>query len=196
MGLTGLMLIGYLVAHLAGNVLIFQGQEAFNAYAAGLHSIHGFVLIELALALVFIVHIWTAISLTIDNRKARPVGYQVKKRQSPLSALIMIWSGLIVLAFLAVHVVGLRFGPIDTHPAGVFGVMTDQLTNPIIMVIYVLGVVLLAPHLKHGIQSSLRSVGLSHDGYLKMVNSISIALATVLTIGFAVIPLYIFAMKG
>jgi succinate dehydrogenase / fumarate reductase cytochrome b subunit len=196
MGVTGLLLIGFLITHLIGNLLIYVSPEAYNAYGASLHAIHGFVAVELGLAAVFIIHIWMAISLTLQNRAARPVGYTEKKRESTLSSQTMIVSGLIILAFLIVHVNGLRFGPVETHPMGEYGVTIDIFRNPVLVLLYVVGVLLLSPHLRHGIQSSLRSVGLSNNRYLVVIDKISIALAAILTIGFVSIPVVMFLTKG
>lgn len=194
MGITGLGLIGFVITHLAGNLQYFLGEEVLNAYSHFLHSIHGFVMVELGLGAMILVHAWMAISLTMDNRKARPVAYEKRVEQVTLSSRIMPYTGLVVLAFILVHVATVRFAP-NLEADGVFKVLTDLLKNPIMALLYVAGVVFMGPHLRHGIHSSVRSLGLSNQKYLDMLWKASTAIAAVLSIGFASIPLYIL-IKG
>lgn len=190
MGVTGLLLIGFLLTHLAGNLQLYLGKEAFNAYSHFLHSIHGFVMVELGLAAIFLIHIWMAISLTMENRKARPIGYAKRVEQVTLSSRIMPYTGLVVLVFLVVHIITVRFGDIEGHVDGVFGVVKDVLSNPLMAVLYLAGVIFLAPHLRHGIHSSVRSLGLSNPRYLTALTHLSTLVAAVLTVGFASMPLW------
>jgi succinate dehydrogenase / fumarate reductase, cytochrome b subunit len=114
-GLTGLALFGYLIIHLAGNALIFAGPEAFNNYAHLLISNPLIIPLEIGLALLFIVHIYKAITNYIQNRAARPDGYATKayaghtSRKSVASST-MIVSGLIIAIFLVIHVKQFKFG--------------------------------------------------------------------------------------
>lgn len=196
MGITGLFLIGFVVTHLAGNLQIFLGMEAINAYSHFLHSIHGFIFVELGLAAITLIHIWMGISLTLDNRKARPVAYEKRVEQVTLASRIMPYTGLVVLVFLLVHVATVRFAPnLETHPQQLYGVLTDLFKNPLMTLLYVAGVIFLGPHLRHGIHSSVRSLGLSNQKYLDILWKASTGIAVLLTIGFASIPLWVL-LKG
>lgn len=121
MGATGLLLCGFLVAHLAGNLNIFLGEEMFNTYAEKLHSLGPLLVVaEIGLFVLFLVHILVAFALTMSNRAARGSrGYEVKTTKQEDAALNlqprswMVISGAIVLFFLVYHVAGMKFGIMD-----------------------------------------------------------------------------------
>lgn len=133
MALTGLALCIYLVAHLAGNLLLLIGRgQVFNTYAGFLNSIPFLLLIELGLLAIFLIHAYDALRLTLENKKARPVEYQVKRwtrekstrsRKSASSTTMMV-SGTIILLFVALHVWHFKYN----HPLGSAapGVATEQ----------------------------------------------------------------------
>ncbi|MDP4610676.1 MAG: succinate dehydrogenase cytochrome b subunit [Opitutales bacterium] len=108
MALSGLVLVLFVLGHMLGNLQIFLGADVINAYAYKLHHLlpaSALWGIRLFLLGTVTVHIWTAISLTLDNRKARPQGYDVKKSlQSSYGARTMRMSGIIVLAFILFHI--------------------------------------------------------------------------------------------
>jgi succinate dehydrogenase / fumarate reductase, cytochrome b subunit len=109
MAITGLLLCGFLVFHLAGNVLMFVGPEAYNAYAHGLHSTEPLLYVaETALAILFLAHVYLAISTALENTAARRHGYAEKNSKMDVGFrpdTWMFWSGAVVLGFLIVHVV-------------------------------------------------------------------------------------------
>lgn len=108
MALTGLVLVLFVMGHMLGNLQIFLGAEVINAYAYKLHNMlppEALWGIRLFLLASIAVHIWAAITLTLDNRKARPVGYIDKKVvQASYSSRTMRWSGIILLAFIIFHI--------------------------------------------------------------------------------------------
>ncbi len=118
--LTGLVLVGYLVGHLVGNLQIFLAPEKINAYAAFLHSMPGMLWVVRAfLILCLVLHVVTTIKLVKENRAARPDRYAVVKRvQSTWASRTMILSGLIVLAFIVFHILHFTTRSIDPqlHP--------------------------------------------------------------------------------
>jgi len=124
MGATGLLLCGFLVTHLAGNLLVFQGQGAMNAYEAKLHSLGPLLWVaEIGLLVLFLLHIALAVLLTVENRKARGrYGYEKKETKQDVSLLNaaprswMFLSGAVVLLFLLYHLAGMRFGLMDESP--------------------------------------------------------------------------------
>src|SRR5688572_30284087 len=112
---TGLALFGFLVTHLAGNLLILAGPGPFNAYSHKLISNPLIYVAEAGLALLFVVHIWKTVGNYIRNRGARPVAYEVKKpaghtSRKTLSSTWMIFSGTMILVFLVLHIKTLKFG--------------------------------------------------------------------------------------
>ncbi len=110
MAVTGLLLFGFLVTHVAGNLLLFVGEEAFNDYAHMLESNPLLPLAEVGLLALFGVHIACAISLTLQNKKARPTPYEEKQWAGArsLGSSTMIISGMLVTLFLVVHLYDFR----------------------------------------------------------------------------------------
>lgn len=121
MGATGLLLCLFLVGHLAGNCLLLIGRaneyKAFNAYSNFLNAIPVLLLIELGLAAIFLFHAYDGLVLTLENRKARPVDYEVKvwankksdKSRKSVSSSTMMWSGTVILVFVVLHVLHFKY---------------------------------------------------------------------------------------
>src|SRR5262245_41017399 len=115
-GLTGLALVIYLIVHIAGNLIIFFGQAAFNKYAYTLEGNPLIPIIEIGLLAVFLIHVFKTVKMVAQNRSARPVRYQKKKwagwpSRKSLASSTMIVSGLWLLLFIVVHVRVFRYGP-------------------------------------------------------------------------------------
>src|SRR5438128_897156 len=114
-GLTGLLLFAYLLLHLAGNLLVFAGAGTFNGYAHALISNPLVVPAEIGLAAIFVLHIYKAVTMWLRNRTARPVAYAQKSwaghtSRKSLASTTMIWSGLVILLFVGVHLQQFKFG--------------------------------------------------------------------------------------
>ena len=219
MGLSGLLLMGFVVAHLAGNLLVFQGDDAFNAYAAKLHSLGPLLwLAEIGLVLLFGLHILYAYWLAAENRASRgderyEVSYKSKQRTTFLNLAPRSWmaiSGSIVLAFLVLHMIDMRFGlrdkldpsfdyatPLETEDESgrekvlMYERVIDVLRTPLSFAVYTVGTILLGFHLSHGASSWFRSVGLETYGLGGPLKKIGVALAVAVGLGFASIPLYV-----
>ena len=113
MGLTGLLLCGFLISHLIGNCLIYLGPEAFNTYAHTLITNPLIYVAEAALLAIFLTHIGLAIKLTIENKQARPQGYYLKVptgRGSTIASSTMPINGMLTLVFLVFHIWLFKFG--------------------------------------------------------------------------------------
>ncbi|MBA3313672.1 MAG: succinate dehydrogenase cytochrome b subunit [Planctomycetaceae bacterium] len=229
MGVTGLLLCGFLATHLAGNLLIFQGQEAYNAYEAKLHAFGPLLwAAEIGLLALFVVHLILAVTLTVANRRARGRdGYEVKESKQDTSVLNaaprswMFVSGSVVLVFLVYHVAGSRFGLMDESPTlarlaieegsveeygaaesrtglpAIFGYerMVAILRSPVSAVVYLIGLAFLGFHLSHGFASAFRSLGIAHPIYTPWIYRIGLAFAVVISVGFASIPIWIWAFN-
>ena len=197
MGATGLMLIGFVITHLLGNLNLYRGQVAFNEYGENLHKLPGFQLIELGLIAGLLLHILTALSLIRDNRAARPIQYTVEQPMAKTwASRFMPASGIIVLAFLVVHIKTIKFGDPSAYQTGDFGLVMDVISNPLLGGIYLLGILLLGPHLRHGIQSCFRSLGLTDPRWLGHLDKVAIAIAAAVTVGFASLPVWAIVTKG
>ena len=193
--LTGLALVGFLVAHMAGNLLIYvDGGEALNVYAAGLHELPGFLLMEIGLIFCFVAHIVLTVRLSLANRAAKGGDYAVSATKKPtglvglLASKTMAFSGLIVLVFLVVHIADFRLERSDVGP---MQLIFDTLKNPLHASLYAVGSLLVSWHISHGFQSAFRSLGFNHTDVTPMLVKLGSGLAILLGIGFASIPVWI-----
>src|SRR6266566_3271110 len=115
-GATGFLLFLYLILHIAGNLLVFLGQDAFNRYSYALISNPLVVPVEIGLLIVVLIHLYQAVRMTIQNRRARPAPYAMKKMaggasQKSLASSTMIATGLALLVFIPIHVKMFKYGP-------------------------------------------------------------------------------------
>lgn len=200
MAVTGLVLFGYVVAHLLGNLQIYGGPDMINNYAAMLHNpkVAGALwAARLILILCVVLHIIAATQLVLQNRAARPVSYY-KKTDVPTSyaARTMIWSGIIIAAFVVFHVLHLTVGAIPGLPAEEIAAnepnaranVIHGFQNPAVSGFYILAIILLCMHLYHGIWSMFQSVGLSHPKYTPGLKRGAAIIAILLAIGYISIP--------
>jgi succinate dehydrogenase / fumarate reductase cytochrome b subunit len=201
-GVTGLLLFVYLVLHLAGNALVFAGPDIFNEYSHRLISNPLIVPIEIGLLLVFVIHIYKASRNFIANSAARPTAYQRKElaghtSRKSLSSSTMIGSGLAVLLFVIVHVKQFRFGSyyqvIDNEAMrDLYRTEIEVFQNPLWVLVYVVGTILVGLHLRHGIASGFQSLGFDHPLYTKRLTAWSVILALVIGGGLGVIPILVY----
>ena len=200
MALTGLLLIGFLVAHLVGNLLLYADEDgsAFTQYALALESRPLLLLAaEVGLAALFIAHIVLGVRVTLQNREARDDRYQVRAThgaRTPGSATMII-TGLIVLLFLLVHVYDFRLT--KDNGEDLVGLVEARLSAGTGFLIYTLGVAALGLHLSHAFRSALQSLGLHHPKYELLIRRASIAVGVILGLGFLSFPLvYFFGGAG
>ena len=203
MAITGLLLCGFLITHLAGNLLLFAGEDAFNHYAESLHS-WGVLLnaAELGLLALFLAHIGLACSTTAMNLQARRKKYAEKQSKQQPFALPgggasgwMFVTGLLVAFFLVVHVTDLRFKmnpSIDYSaarvgegegPANEYVAVRLALTNWTVLA-YVIGLAALGIHLSHGVRSAFQSLGINHPRWNRLLELISMLFAVAVPLGF------------
>lgn len=171
MAVTGVVLVGFVIGHMIGNLNAYAGREAFNAYAAFLHSMPGLLWVARIVLLASVgLHIWAAVSLVRQNRAARPVRYQVQQHQvTSYAARVMPLGGLILALFIVFHLLHLTTGHLapgefrgwqDAYHNFVVGFQ-----NPAISGIYVIANACLGLHLYHGVWSMLQTLGLNHPRY-------------------------------
>lgn len=195
--LTGILLCGFLITHLAGNLFLFVGEGAFNHYAEVLESNPLLPAAEIGLLALFLVHIVLAARATLANRAARPLGYEVYKgkgARTPGSRSMAI-TGTLILAFLIVHLKTLRFNE-DAEIAGLYKLTTGLFLNPIYSGFYIASLLALGVHLSHGFQSAFQTLGLNHPRYTPLVKKLGLAFALLVTVGFGSMPLYFGFMRG
>lgn len=203
-GATGLLLFLYLVLHLAGNLLIFAGQDAFNGYAHTLITNPLTVPVEIALLILFVVHIYKAIRNVLHNRAARPIRYQMKHwagytSRKSVSSTTMIWTGLVILFFVIVHLRQFKYGAwyeIGNPPIrDLYRTEVEVFGSIGWVVFYAVAVVLVGFHLRHGISSAFQSLGIDHPLYTKRLVLIGTIVAALIGAGFAIIPIWVYLTR-
>jgi succinate dehydrogenase / fumarate reductase cytochrome b subunit len=192
MAVTGLAFIGFLMAHLAGNLTIYGGGEAFNAYAEKLHSLGPLLIVfELGLLLFAIIHIFTGIALFIQNWQARPTGYTQYESSGgrTLSSRTMPYTGLIILGFVIFHLINFSF--VDKTDRTIFQIVSSAFANPLYVIIYILVMIIVALHVRHGFWSAFQTLGGNHPKYMPALMVLSIAIGFIVAVGFGFLPIYI-----
>lgn len=192
MALTGLGFISFLAGHLAGNLTIYGGKDAFNNYAAHLHALGPIVTAaELGLLFFAVIHIVTGAFLFYENLKARPERYKVNKCGGgrTIGSATMPYTGFLVLLFLIFHLLNFHF--VDKTDTTIFQIVSDAFKSPVYVMIYVLAMVIVALHVSHGFWSAFQSLGANHPKYMPAIMTASIAIAVIFGIGFGFLPVYI-----
>jgi len=209
-GITGLALCGFIIAHLAGNLLLIVGPDPFNEYTRFLSTFaHGFFLpiAETGLIVLFLAHAYAGVRVWLDRRSARP---QLNKKrgdaggpsQKTISARTMIYTGVILFVFLLIHVYTFRLGPaegqgyittLDGHEArDLYRLVVETFQNEVVVGGYTLVMLLLGFHLRHGFWSAFQSLGANNPKYMPWITGIGVIFAIVIAIGFLSIPIYIY----
>jgi succinate dehydrogenase cytochrome b subunit len=201
-GITGLLLFAYMILHLAGNALIFAGADLFNKYSHALISNPLIIPIELGLLAVFLIHIYKTVRMVLANRAARPIGYQKKANaghssRKSFASSTMIASGLFLLVFVLIHVKQFKFGTYyETAGAlpirDLYRTELEVFRNPLWVVFYLIGTVVVGLHLRHGIASGFQSIGADHPLYTRRLTAIGIVLAIVIGGGLGLIPIWLY----
>jgi succinate dehydrogenase cytochrome b subunit len=197
-GLTGLFLCIYLIVHVGGNLLLFKcdGGAAFNTYAEILPSLLIIRIIEWGLFAIFLLHIITGTYLWVLNKLARPEKYLVTdpSASSSLFSRTMFLSGSIVFIFLVIHMRSFwfpsRFSPQEN--VTMYAMVTDAFSSPVYSSFYVVAMVLLAFHLRHGFQSAFQTFGLRNLKYAPLIDWIGVLFWFVIPATFAAMPVYLF----
>jgi succinate dehydrogenase / fumarate reductase cytochrome b subunit len=199
MAVSGIIMVLFLIAHMVGNLHVFQGAKAFNGYSEWLRTVGEpalpfrtlLTIIEIVLTVSVVAHIWAAVSLWRQARRARPQSYVTKKSVAQTYASrTMRWGGVIVGLFIVYHILDLTFGAVN--PAGTdstpYGRLVAGFSNPIPTIVYVIALVLLGMHLRHGIWSATQTLGQSNRRRERTVNAFAIVFSTLLIAGYLVVP--------
>ena len=210
MAASGLSLVGFVLLHLLGNLSLYlPDKNIFNAYANGLEGL-GLILkvMEVGLLAVFVLHFGLGLALKIANRRARPVGYEASLQskggdnRNSFSARTMAVSGVLLLAFLILHIWQFRLGPGITENyvtliegqtiRDLYRLVQETFQNPLFVAIYAVAMVVLGLHLRHGIWSAFQSLGVLTDRNSGALYRLALVLAVGLAAGFFFIPLWLF----
>ncbi len=200
LSLSSVALVGFLIAHLAGNLLVFQGPEAINSYALSLRS-YPILLWAARLGLLcsFLVHFFFALQLSIENRRARPQAYIYKKNVvASLASRSMALSGMAMLAYIVYHLLHFTFGVVHEEffhlkdqlgRHDVYSMIVLSFQNVEIVLAYLAALLLTLAHLSHGVPSLFQSLGLQRKKALRSIQSVAQIFALLLFLGYASIPL-------
>ncbi|HEX4006446.1 MAG TPA: succinate dehydrogenase cytochrome b subunit [Acidobacteriaceae bacterium] len=195
MAVTGAILFLFVVGHLLGNLQIFDGPDRINAYGHFLKSLGELLwIVRGTLLLCVVLHIVATVQLALRNRKARPVGYKVKKSvASNYADRTMYWSGPILLAFVIFHLLEFTAGTL--HPGAPEFSDTDIYYNVVtgfsvwwVSAWYIFSMILLGFHLRHGIWSMFQSLGVHHPRHTPLLQQAALWIAILITAGYISIP--------
>jgi len=192
MALTGLCFCGFLAVHLVGNLTVYGGRKMFLSYVDHLHALGVLInLAEIGLLILAVIHVTTGLILFVQNLRARPVRYVVRKNGGgrTIGSATMPYTGVVILVFLVFHLAGFHFA--DHTDRTVYEILTGTFANPLYALLYVAAVVLVALHISHGFWSLFQTLGLNHAKYMPLVMGLNWLFATAVAAGFGLIPVYV-----
>ncbi len=207
-GLTAVGLVVFILIHLLGNLSLFAGSNTFNEYSHFLMSKPEFIYpIEIILLLFFVFHIIMGISVYLQKKKARPQGYYMyksagKPSKQTMSSKTMILTGIILLVFLVIHLIQFKYGPEymttinGQHVRDIHRVVANTFANPWWVLFYVIVMVLLGYHLRHGFWSMFQSLGAMKPKYTPVVYTIGVIFAIIIAVGFIILPIWMYFSGG
>jgi len=203
MAVTGLFMVLFVIVHLLGNSSIFAGPDGINAYAEKLRSLGPLVWVFRAFMFVMLcLHVYFGIVLTLENNGAKPAPYAVRRRlKATFSGQTMIWTGLLLLAFVVYHLMQFTFRVTPDVVRGVdakgrfdvFAMVAGSFRVTPIAVLYVIAMAVLLLHLSHGIQSFVQTLGCNNERTLPRVKAAGTLLSVLFFLGYSAIPVLILA---
>ncbi len=199
MALSGIVLFGFVLGHMAGNLQLYLGAHALNEYSVFLREmLHGTGLwIARAVLIVAVgLHIWAATSLTLVEWAARPEGYRtVRHRESTYASRTMVWSGPILLLFIVYHILHLTLGTV--HGSFIEGDVYHNVVAGFsvwpVSAFYIVAMLALGLHLRHGVWSMLQTLGLSHPRWNGLRGALASLFALVVVVGNISMPVAVLA---
>ena len=225
MAVTGVILIGFVIGHLVGNLQVFSDPDHLNGYAQFLHQLGPLLWVaRIGLIVAVVIHIWAATVLTLENKRARGTEYGFKHTiQATLASRAMRWTGYIVLAFLFYHLAHFTFGaaqaasfketlphyhmqgeyrvagfPVVAKGAEVLDVhsmVIKGFQSPVVALFYIVAVGLLSLHLLHGFDSLFQTLGLRNAKWSGFLRKLSVAFCLIYFLGNLAIPGAVLAGK-
>jgi succinate dehydrogenase / fumarate reductase cytochrome b subunit len=201
MSITGLLMVLFVIGHLLGNLTIFAGQDGINAYAAKLHAVAPLVWgTRIVMGLAVVLHLFIAIQVTMENSAAKPDKYAVSNSlRATFASKTMIWTGVILAAFVAYHLLQFTFRVTPNLVLGVdsidrfdvYTMVVTELARALPALVYVVAMLSLFLHLSHGIQSAFQTLGLSNAVLLPRYGVAGKVASGLFLVGFVSIPVFI-----
>jgi succinate dehydrogenase / fumarate reductase cytochrome b subunit len=200
MAITGMILFGFVLVHMAGNLQVFLGPEKFDAYGRLLRvepALLWFARIVLLVAVIL--HIVASVQLAALNQKSRPVGYQKKTAvDSSYASRTMMWSGPLLAAFIVYHLLHFTLGTV--HPNFQEGHVYDNVINGFrvipVSIAYIVAMILLGMHLNHGLWSMFQSIGVTNPRYSAALRRFANIFSVLIVLGFISVPIAVMAGYG
>jgi succinate dehydrogenase / fumarate reductase cytochrome b subunit len=202
MAVTGLILVGFVIGHMLGNLKVYQGEEKFNSYAVWLRQVGSpalgheqfLWLARLILLAATGLHIVAAVQLTQMSYAARPVGYMQKKAiQATYASRTMRWGGVIITLFVVYHLLHFTFGAVgfatgQYHHMSVYRNVVIGFSVWYVSAFYIAAMVALGLHMYHGVWSMFQTIGLNNDGTDRFFRALAIASSVVVVLGNISVP--------
>ena len=200
MAVTGMILFGFVLVHMAGNLQVFLGREKFDAYGRLLRVEPALLWFARGVLLVSVIlHIVASIQLTALNQKSRPVGYQKRTAiDSSYASRTMMWSGPVIAVFVVYHILHFTLGTV--HPSFHEGNVYDNVIAGFrvipVSIAYIVSMILLGMHLNHGLWSMFQSIGVSNPRYSAALRRFADIFSVLIVAGFISIPIAVMAGYG
>ncbi len=192
MAVSGIILAGFVLAHLIGNLQIFLGPDQFNGYARTLRHLPELIWpARVILLIMVLLHIWSSLQLAVVKSEARPVGYSKHTSTgSTYASRTMYLSGPVIAAFVVYHLMQFTFGVGGTpyQPFDAYGNVIQGFRVPAVSIFYIIAMALLCLHLRHGLWSLFQSLGFSHPRHTPRIKRAALLIALFIFFGFASIP--------
>ena len=198
MAVTGLVMVAYLITHVAANLTVFQGPGTINAYSAFLHGTGGALWVaRLVLIAALVLHVVAAVQLTARRQAARPVAYAGGREPqvSTFASRTLRWGGALILVFIIYHILHFTLGTVHSSfvEGDPFHNVATGFHSIVVVLFYELALIAVGLHLYHGVWSSGRTLGLSPPSPRPLKRQLALALALIIWAGFAVIPVAVYA---
>ena len=198
-GITGLIMVGFVLAHLSGNFLLFKGAEAYNGYADFLHNLGPILWVaRLGLLAAFIVHMALTIRLSILNKRARRkhyYKYRNHRSESSLATRLMPLTGTVIFLYLIFHLLDFslakKVGIVGGVDLGLYGLVVTTLGNPIHAIMYIISMVCVGLHMYHAFQSVFQTFGIMTHASQQKIGLVSKAFGVAIAVLYSSIPVYI-----
>jgi succinate dehydrogenase / fumarate reductase cytochrome b subunit len=206
MAVTGLVLVAFVIGHMAGNLQVFIGPAKMNGYAAFLKSTGELLwLVRIGLLVALLLHVLMAWQLTRIAARARPASYEMRQPQvSTLASRTMRWGGVLILIFIVFHLLHFTTGTLFPtasrpdamypafNPADVYGNVISAFRVPWVVAFYVVAMLFLMLHLFHGAWSSVRTLGIVKPSRHPLHRRVSTVIALIVWLGFTAVPVAVF----
>ncbi len=192
MGITGFCFCCFLLAHLAGNLTLYLGKDAFNSYAEHLHALGPVITIaELGLLVLALVHVLIGLTLFYQNLRSRPSRYVVNKSAGgrTIGSATMPYTGFILLMFVIYHLMDFHF--VNKSGTTIYQIVSGSFSNPLTVVFYIIAMITAGIHVSHGFWSVFQTIGANHPKYTPLIKTTSILFSLIVGLGFGFIPIFI-----